>query len=73
MAYITAWVAAADKKGYRANFYVPGTYEPGTKKLFVWHSLMIADSEEEIRAAIYEIEPNAVIKSVKYLGESRNN
>jgi hypothetical protein len=59
----------AGEKGYRANFYVPGKYEPGTKKVFVWHSLMIANSESEVRSAIYEIEPNAVIKSVKFLGE----
>jgi hypothetical protein len=59
------------ENGYRANFYFPGTYEPGTKKPFVWHSLMIANSEAEVRAWIYEQDPAAVILSVEYLGETK--
>jgi hypothetical protein len=37
------------ENGYRAHFWVPGTYEPGTTKPFVWHALCIANSDAEVR------------------------
>jgi hypothetical protein len=54
--------------GYRANYWCPGTYEPGTTKPFVWHTLCDAASEAEVRAYIYGGCPNAVIESIEYLG-----
>jgi hypothetical protein len=69
LAAALAFMAGAwAENGYRANFWFPGTYEPGTTKPFVYHMLAEADSEAEVRAWIYEQDPKAVIESIEYLG-----
>lgn len=69
IALTLAFVAGAwAENGYRAHFYLPGVFEPGTTKPFVYHTVCIADSEAEVLDYIYGLDPKATVLGIEFMG-----